>query len=318
MKKKPSISVVVPLHNEEKNVLPMYKQISKALTDLEYEIIFVDDGSYDSTLANALSINDDKLTVIRFTRNFGQTSAMAAGIAHAKCNLIATLDGDLQNDPADIPAMVTLLQKEKLDLVAGKRKKRQDAFVLRKLPSMIANFLIRKSTGVKLSDTGCSLKVFTKALGKRLELYGELHRFIPAIASMHGARIAEKDVKHYSRKYGYSKYGISRTMRVISDLFLMLFFLKYRQKPMHFFGSLAQVSIGLGSLMMFYLGFLKLFGQDIGHRPMLFISILLLITGIQFLTTGFIAELVMRANFAASKKTPYNIEAIYQGGKVQE
>jgi len=314
LQRSPDLSVIVPLHNEEANVPPLYKSLVKNLKGINYELIFVDDGSFDGTVAEILQIKDANLKCTRFARNYGQTSAMAAGIEHAKGEYIATLDGDLQNDPSDIPVMLERIKKEKIDLVAGRRKKRQDNYVLRKFPSMIANYIIRRSTGVYLSDYGCTIKVFKAQLAKRLELYGELHRFIPVLASLHGAKIAEIDVKHYARKYGESKYGISRTIRVISDLMLMLFFLKYKQKPMHLFGSIGQISLGLGGILMTYLLVIKIFGADIGNRPLLFISILMIMTGVQFLTTGFIAELLMRTYYAAEKKKPYTIETIYVGG----
>lgn len=314
MPNKLDLSIIVPLHNEEANVRPMYKAITKHLKDYNYEMIFVDDGSFDGTVAQVLQLKDKKLKCIKFARNYGQTSAMAAGIEAAEGEYIATIDGDLQNDPSDIPLMLERIKKEKIDLIAGRRKKRKDNYLLRKFPSMLANYLIRKSTGVHLSDYGCTLKVFKASLAKKLELYGELHRFIPVLASLHGAKIAEIDVKHYARKHGESKYGISRTIRVVSDLMLMLFFLKYKQRPMHLFGSVGQVSVGLGGIFMGYLLLIKMFGGDIGHRPLLFISILLIITGFQFLTTGFIAELIMRTYYAVEKKKPYTIESVYVGG----
>jgi len=314
MKSTYELSVIVPLYNEEQNVKLLYNNIKKHLEGLDYEVIFIDDGSSDGTLGQALKLKDDNLRIIKFARNYGQTSAMAAGISHASGEYIATLDGDLQNDPADIPMMLDRLKKEKLDLVAGRRAKRKDGLWFRKIPSMIANYLIRKSTKVRLSDIGCTLKIFRTSLAKKLELYGELHRFIPILASLYGAKIAEVNVKHYPRKYGQTKYGISRTIRVISDLLLMIYFIRYQQRPMHLFGTLGQISLGLGGLIMAYLLLIKIFGAEIGHRPLLFISILLLITGIQFMTTGFLAELIMRTNFAAEKKTPYTIETIYIGG----
>jgi len=211
------LSVVVPLFNEEQNVKHLHKAISRALKDINAEIIFVDDGSFDATVNEVLQIQDSNLKLVKFTRNYGQTSAMAAGIEHAVGEYIVTLDGDLQNDPSDIPPMLARIKKENLDLIAGRRKNRKDGLWLRKIPSIIANKLIRKSTGVHISDLGCSLKIFKAKIAKKLELYGELHRFIPILASMYGAKIAEIDVKHHARKYGASKYGISRTIRVLSD-----------------------------------------------------------------------------------------------------
>lgn len=315
MKYKFELSVVVPLFNEEQNVSHLHKAISKALVGIDAEIIFVDDGSFDATTNEVLQIKDKNLKLVKFTRNYGQTSAMAAGIEHASGQYIVTLDGDLQNDPSDIPLMFARIKKEKLDLIAGRRKRRKDGLWFRKIPSAIANFLIRKSTGVHVSDIGCSLKIFKAEIAKKLELYGELHRFIPILASMNGAKIAEIDVKHHARKYGASKYGISRTIRVISDLMLMLFFIRYHQRPMHLFGTIGQGLLCVGGLSFFYLLLIKLFGGDIGHRPLLVISIFLIITGIQFLSTGFIAELTMRTYYAAEKKKPYSIASVYVGGK---
>ncbi len=309
------ISVVVPLFNEEQNVEHLHKAISQALKGIDAEIIFVDDGSFDSTTNEVLQLKDKNLKLIKFTRNYGQTSAMAAGIEHASGEYIVTLDGDLQNDPQDIPIMLSRIKKEKLDLIAGRRKRRKDGLWFRKVPSMIANIMIRKSTGVHVSDIGCSLKIFKAEIAKKLELYGELHRFIPILASMNGAKIAEIDVKHHARKYGTSKYGISRTIRVISDLMLMLFFIRYRQRPMHLFGTIGQGLLAVGGIAFSYLLLIKLFGGDIGHRPLLVISVFLIITGIQFLSTGFMAELMMRTYYAAEKKKPYNIANVYVGGK---
>ncbi|MDF3047951.1 MAG: glycosyl transferase [Candidatus Midichloriaceae bacterium] len=309
------LSVVVPLFNEEQNVVHLHKAISKALQDVNAEIIFVDDGSFDTTANEVLQIEDANLKLVKFTRNYGQTSAMAAGIEHAVGEYIVTLDGDLQNDPSDIPVMLNRIKKENLDLITGRRRHRKDGLWFRKIPSRIANILIRKSTGVHISDIGCSLKIFKAEIAKKLELYGELHRFIPILASMHGAKIAEVDVKHHARKYGSSKYGISRTVRVLSDLMLMLFFIRYRQRPMHLFGTIGQGFLCVGSLGFLYLTMIKIFGGDIGHRPLLIISIFLIIAGIQFLSTGFIAELLMRTYYAAEKRKPYNIAGIYVGGK---
>lgn len=309
------VSVVVPLYNEEDNVNAMYDSVKSALKGINHEIIFVDDGSFDDTIKNALKIKDKNFKLVKFSRNYGQTSAMAAGIEKASGEYIATLDGDLQNDPSDIPAMLKKIKEEKLDIVAGRRNKRKDGMFLRKVPSLIANFLIRKTTGVYVSDYGCTLKLFRSEIAKKLELYGELHRFIPILASMHGAKIKEMGVKHHARQFGASKYGISRTIRVISDLMLMLFFVKYRQKPMHLFGTIGQVSLSISALLFLYLFGIKLFGGDIGHRPMFVIAILLFVTGVQFLSTGFIAELLTRVYYSNEKKKPYNIAEIYVGGK---
>jgi glycosyltransferase involved in cell wall biosynthesis len=306
------LSVVVPVMNEEENIKPLYKAVDSALSDLNYQLIFIDDGSIDSTIEEIKKLKQKAkhIKLIQFTRNYGQTSALAAGIEYSDGEFIATIDGDLQNDPKDILPMLKKLEKEKLDIVLGIRKKRQDNLFIRKIPSKIANWLIRKFTKVSVTDLGCTLKVFKASLAKKLDLYGELHRFIPIIASMHGAKIREVEVSHHSRKFGVTKYGIDRTVRVLSDLFLMIFFLRYRQRPMHLFGSIGLILMFISFVLSTYLGFLKLMGHDIGHRPLFFIDILAIIMSLQFITTGFIAELLMRTYYAADNKKPYNILAI--------
>jgi glycosyltransferase involved in cell wall biosynthesis len=251
--------------------------------------------------------------VLVFNRNYGQTTAMAAGIEAAGGELIATLDGDMQNDPRDIPAMVAKLESEDWDVVAGRRLKRQDGMLLRKIPSKIANAIIRNSTGVHISDYGCTLKVFTSDVAKHLELYGELHRFIPVLAKIYGAKITEMDVRHHARTFGSSKYGIGRTTRVVSDLLLMLFLQKYRLNPMHLFGTLGLITLVPGVLINLYLLLLKMTGHDIGHRPLLTLGVVLLLAGIQLITSGFIAELIMRTYYQSQKKTPYTIKEVLVG-----
>jgi dolichol-phosphate mannosyltransferase len=219
------------------------------------------------------------------------------------------MDGDLQNDPADIPTMLDLIKKEAADIVVGKRYKRQDGWLLRKIPSKIANWLIRKVTKVHISDLGCTLKIFRSDLAKKIDLYGELHRFIPILASMHGAKILEIDVKHHARKFGQTKYGIDRTFRVLSDLMLVLFLIRYRQKPMHLFGYIALILMTISAFITPYLLFEKIIGNDIGNRPIFFVDILCIIMAIQFITTGFIAELLMRTYYTDSRK-PYHIASI--------
>ena len=309
------ISVVVPVYNEEQNIAPMLASLRQALSALDYEIVLVDDGSNDRTVQEAIAHSDPRLKLVTFSRNFGQTSALAAGIAEAGGEYIALIDGDLQNDPSDIPLMLEKLQSEGLDVVAGRRANRQDGMVLRKIPSKIANKVIRWSTGVYISDYGCTLKVFRADMAKQLELYGELHRFIPVLSHIHGGKIAEMDVRHHARRFGVSKYGIGRTIRVLSDLMLMLFFLKYRQKPMHLFGGLGIGMFLLGSAIEAYLLIQKLFGYAIAGRPLFYVGILLLITGVQLITTGFIAELIMRTYFESQNKKPYLIARRYRDGK---
>lgn len=308
---KPLISIVVPVFNEEDNIGLLVKSIEEALSEVSFEILLVDDGSTDATIENILALKNPNIKLIEFSRNFGQTAAMAAGIEYANGEYIATIDGDLQNDPTDILKMLTKLQNEKLDLVVGIRAKRQDGFILRKIPSKIANFLIRKVLKVNITDIGCTLKVFKSKIAKKLDLYGELHRFIPIIASMYGAKIAEMPVKHHARQFGVSKYGIGRTFKVLSDLFTMTFLMKYRQKPMHLFGIIGFGLTGVGGLLVAYLLALKVMGMDIGNRPLFTISIFLLTAGIQLITTGFIAELIMRTYYATGSKKPYEIEKLH-------
>lgn len=302
------LSLVVPMMNEEDNVKPLFEAIEKALTNIDYELILVDDGSTDNTVNEIKKYANSKTTLLIFTRNFGQSQAMAAGIEVATGELIATIDGDLQNDPSDIPLMIEKLEKENWDVVAGRRLKRQDGFFLRKIPSKIANFIIRRSTGVYLNDYGCTLKVYKKEIAKNLGLYGELHRFIPVLAKMYGAKIVEMDVKHHARIYGTSKYGIGRTFKVMSDLLLMLFMQKYKTRPMHLFGGLGISSLIIGGAINFYLLILKIMGEDIGNRPLLTLGIVLVIAGFQLITTGFLAELIMRTYHESQGKTPYTVK----------
>ncbi len=309
------LSLVVPVMNEEENIKPLLKAVREALVGIDYELIFVDDGSSDNTVEVIKNLSDDRDKLIVFSRNFGQTTAMSAGIAEAEGELIATLDGDLQNDPSDIPLMIKKLEDENWDVVAGRRLKRQDGMFLRKIPSKIANYIIRKSTGVYLNDYGCTLKLYKKDIAKNLGLYGELHRFIPVLAKMNGAKIVEFNVKHHPRIHGVSKYGLGRTFKVMSDLLLMLFMQKYKTRPMHLFGGLGIFSFGVGFIINFYLLVLKIFGYSIGNRPLLTLGIVLIITGIQLITTGFLAELIMRTYYESQNKTPYNIREIFVGNK---
>ncbi|MFT7823949.1 MAG: glycosyltransferase [Sulfurimonas sp.] len=308
------LSVVIPMMNEEENVKPLFEAIRNALSDkFDYEVILVDDGSEDNTVSLMKELADAHTNILVFNRNYGQSSAMQAGIDHARGDLIITLDGDLQNDPSDILMMVEKLQKENWDVVAGIRAKRQDGMLLRKIPSKAANWLIRKFTGVYLKDYGCTLKVFRKDVAKNLGLYGELHRFIPVLAKLYGANITEVDVKHHARIHGESKYGIGRTTKVFSDLMLMVFFQKYGVKPMHLFGSMGIGAFAIGSIIEFYLFILKIMGEDIGTRPLFMIGILLLIGGVQLITTGFIAEIMIRTYYESQNKKPYVIKETFQG-----
>jgi len=306
------LSLVITVYNEEENMKLLLEQIAAALNGFEYEVVIVDDGSTDATVSQLKKYGDAHLKLVVFNSNYGQTAAMSAGISEASGEYIATLDGDLQNDPSDIPLMLHKLRTGDWDMVAGNRKNRKDGALLRKIPSKLANRLIRKLTGITIQDYGCTLKVFKKEIAKNLGLYGELHRFIPILAVLEGGRIIDMDVKHHPRQYGKSKYGLGRTFKVISDLILMLFFKKYFRRPIHFFGPLGIVCFFLGSVISFYLLVIKLLGHDIWGRPLLILGVTLVLAGIQFLTFGIIAELIMRVYYESQHKKTYHIKEIYR------
>lgn len=310
-----SVSIIIPFYNEEGNVYSMVETVSRALQhyELPWELIIVDDGSSDDTLRIMQECRQTfgaHIHVVELQRNYGQTAAMQAGIDEARGTLLVTLDGDLQNDPADIPRMIETLIEKKLDLLQGWRKHRKDTLLMRKIPSKIANRLIRKVTGVDLHDYGCSLKVYRASVMKNVRLYGEMHRFIPAwvVMSVPASRIGETVVNHNERLSGESKYGISRTFRVVLDLLFVWFFMNYRTRPGHFFGSLGLLFGGLGSLGLAWLGFDKfILGDDVGGRPLLMISVLAVIASIQLLTTGVLSELLSRIYFESSERSSYVI-----------
>lgn len=305
------LSIVITLYNEEDNVKPLLDSLGDSLRGYEYEIILVDDGSVDSTVQRIKAFADHRVKLVVLNSNYGQTAAMAAGISEARGNYIVTMDGDLQNDPSDIPFMLEKLISGNWDVVAGNRKDRKDNALLRKIPSKIANRLIRRLTGVAVGDYGCTLKVFRQDMAKKIGLYGELHRFIPILAVVEGARITEVDVKHHPRVFGKSKYGLWRTLRVMSDLILMVFFKKFFRRPIHFFGPLGIGCFLSGSAISLYLLVLKLLGNDIWGRPILILSVTLILGGIQFLTFGVIAELIMRVYYESQHKKTYNVREIY-------
>jgi glycosyltransferase involved in cell wall biosynthesis len=307
------LSLVIALMNEEQNIAPLLEQIRKAMNAFDYEVVLVDDGSSDNTVAEIRKHADERTKLIVFQKNYGQTQALSAGIDAATGDYIVTLDGDLQNDPTDIPAMLEKLESGGWDLVAGKRKNRKDGFILRKIPSKIANAIIRMLTGVYIADYGCSLKIFRADIAKNLGLYGELHRFIPVLAKLQGARITEMDVNHHPRTAGKSKYGIGRTFKVISDLMLMLFFQKYMQKPMHLFGTIGFLTFLAGVAINIYMLIEKILGHDIWGRPLLLLGITLVLGGIQLVMIGFFAEIQMRTYFESQDKKPYRIKRIYTG-----
>lgn len=305
------ISIIVTVFNEEENVAPLTHAIREAMKGFNYEIVFVDDGSTDSTLVNILKAQRDDLVIVEFSKNFGQSLALMAGIHHSRGNILVTLDGDLQNDPSDIPLLVENLNSCHCDMIIGNRRNRKDGWWLRKFPSRIANFIIRNLSGVYLKDYGCALKAFSRELGFNLGLYGELHRFIPVLAVLEGAKIKQVDVKHHHRLYGKSKYGLSRTFRVMSDLILMLFYKKYSQKPMHLFGTSGLLLLLCGSLINLYLLILKIQGYDIWGKPLLILGLLLVISGFQFLTIGIIVEIQMRTYFESQDKKPYRVRNLH-------
>jgi len=310
------LSVVICVYNEELNIRPLADQIRAALRGMDYEAIFVDDGSTDKTRSEILALDDDRFVLVELMRNYGQSSALQAGIDAASGDYIVLIDGDLQNDPADIPDMLELAETEGWDMVAGVRAHRKDGMVLRKIPSAIANYMIRQLTGTQMKDLGCTLKLFTAEAIKQVHIYGELHRFIPVLAALEGAtRFTQVDVNHRPRQFGRSKYNLSRTTRVLSDLTLMWFFKKYMQRPMHFFGQIGFFTLAVGIVINLYLLALKIAGNDIWGKPLLLLGILLLVAGIQFLTTGIIAEFQMRTYFEAQKKTPYRIRRIVGTGE---
>ncbi len=316
------ISVVIPAYNEEESIPILYEKLKKVLDSLneDYEIIFVDDGSTDGTLKvlKEISGKDKKVKVIRFRRNYGQTAAMYAGFEHAKGDVIITMDADLQNDPEDIPRLLEKM-KEGYDIVSGWRKDRKDPFLSRKLPSMIANKIISAVTGVKLHDYGCTLKAYKADIAKRYRLYGDMHRFLPALAKRFGAKITEIPVKHHPRLYGKSKYGIGRTIRVILDIFLVKFLNEYITKPLYVFGGFGFLLFVIGFLIELYLTILKLFfGQDIGQRPLLILGVLLILSGIQLISTGIIAELIIRTYYESKGEKPYVIEEKINFDEVKE
>ncbi len=309
----PLLSVVITVYNEEDNIQPLLQATYAALLGMDYEVILVEDGSTDRTVAEVKKHANTRTKLVIFNRNYGQTTALAAGIDQATGEYIATMDGDLQNDPTDLPGMLQKAIDEEWDVVAGRRANRKDGFVLRKIPSKIANWIIRNSTNVHLKDYGCTLRVYKADIAQNMGLYGELHRFIPVLAKQEGAKMTEVDVKHHPRIHGTSKYGLSRTFKVMSDLILMLFFQKYFQRPIHLFGGLGLLAFLLGGIINVYLLVLKILGEDIWGRPILILGFMLILAGIQLITTGIIAEIIVRTYFESQDKKTYRVKALYTG-----
>lgn len=314
MKNHIDVSIVVPLYNEEGNVRELYQELNGVLraNSFTYEIVFINDGSSDRTgeLIREICNSDPQVVVINFRRNFGQTAAMSAGFDYSRGDIVITMDGDLQNDPADIPKFLAKI-REGYDVVAGWRFKRQDPFLNRRLPSMIANRVISMITGVKLHDYGCTLKAFKKEISENINLYGEMHRFIPAIASAMGITIAEVKVNHRPRHQGTSKYGISRTFRVILDLITVKFLLSYSNRPIHIFGLIGMVSFSMGVLISLFLFVQRqVYDMPLSDRPLFLLAILLIFIGIQFVTFGLISELQIRTYHESQNKPIYYVKEV--------
>lgn len=310
---KESVSIVIPVFEEEESIPHLYASIKAVMEPLgrKYEILFVDDGSRDGSFnaLKAIQVKDPTVVVVSFRRNFGQTAAMAAGFQYANGDIIVTMDADLQNDPNDIPR---LLEKAKeFDVVSGWRKNRQDKFLSRRLPSIMANWLISKVTGVALHDYGCTLKAYRKEVIKDVRLYGEMHRFIPAMASWVGASITEVETTHHARQFGKSKYGISRTIRVLLDLITVKFLQSFSTRPIHAFGSVGLLLSLAGFAIGIYLSFDKLvLGNNIGGRPLLSLGVLLIILGVQLIVLGLLGEMLARVYHESQGKPIFTVRKV--------
>lgn len=309
------ISIVIPIHNEEPAILPLYDRLTTVLEGMRkpYEIIFVDDASTDRSfelLANLVE-TDNRLKVIRLRRNFGQTAALAAGFDEAQGEVIVSLDGDLQHEPEDIPTLLAKLE-EGYDIASGWRKERVDNAVTRKIPSRIANWMMAKASGVSLHDFGTTFKAYRAEILKDINLYGELHRFIPALASFYGARVAEVPIRNVPRSAGASHYGLSRTFRVLYDIITIKFLLSWFTRPMHFFGAIGLLGTGAGSLIMAYLFLRKVMGHEIylEHGPLMIAGALLLLAGLMMFSTGLLGEVLMRTYFESQGRRIYAVREI--------
>ncbi|MBO0341650.1 MAG: glycosyltransferase family 2 protein [Bacteroidota bacterium] len=307
------LSIVVPLYNEEDNVVLLTQKINESLEGYNYQIVYVDDFSTDKTRIKVKEMDDKRVHLIELKKNYGQSLALAAGIDYAEGEYIITMDGDLQNDPSDIPNMLEYAITDEFDVVTGIRQKRKDSLA-KKIPSKIANFLVRRVTKLDIKDNGCALKVFTKDIAKSLNLYGEMHRFITLLAHLEGAQIKQVPVKHHARHAGVSKYGLERVFKVVADMMLLLFIRKYFQRPIHLFGIFGVLLVILGILINVYLLVVKLgFGQDIGTRPLLIFGMMFIVGGIQLFTIGIVMELLIRTYYESQQKRPYRIKKISIG-----
>ncbi|HTF38426.1 MAG TPA: glycosyltransferase family 2 protein [Blastocatellia bacterium] len=313
----PKYSVVVPFHNEQESVRELYQQLSAVMTNRyePVEFIFIDDHSTDSTpqVLNEIVKSDPRVVAIRLKRNYGQTVALAAGFDYAEGDVIISMDGDLQHDPADIPQMLAAFEETECDIVSGWRKKRVDNFLLRRAPSRVANWLMSKLSGVNIHDFGTTFKIYRKDTIKQIRLYGEMHRFIPALASWNGATIVEVPIKNIERPGGRSHYGLSRTVRVLFDLLTIRFLLKYVTRPLHFFGPIGLLSTTLGMLIYVWMIIDKLaYGTDLfdKHGPLMLLGAVLILAGVQLVSSGLIGEMLSRTYFESQGKPIYSIEKV--------
>ncbi|MCL4376991.1 MAG: glycosyltransferase family 2 protein [Actinobacteria bacterium] len=308
------LSIVIPVYNEEESIEPLYKSLELALSNLgkSYEVILIDDGSRDNTYRELLEIHEKNknFKIIKFRRNFGQTAAMRAGFEYASGRIVVTLDADLQNDPEDIPKLISKME-EGFDIVSGWRINRQDKMVSRRFPSLVANKLISSLFGVPLHDYGCTLKAYKKEILDNIELYGEMHRYIPAIASWMGIKVAEIPVNHRARKFGKAKYGLSRTIRVMLDIITIKFLLTYSKKPMQIFGLLGIFTSFVGLVLTIYMIIMRLFfNTPLSERPLFILSIFMIFIGVQLITMGLLGEIMMRTYHEGTDKSTYVIKEI--------